>query len=217
MRYTVIALALLGTALLYQYFILPLITKKYLSVLIEDEPTDSPSLISKVLRSFLPSRCVLTSISLPIPGRDGEEIAYGNVAVNRAGIFIISRICGNGLIENPPRGDKWRFMSCGSVKEFTNPFKAQDAPRRLLAMYAGSAGVKNVRVHTLVVYTDNELRFSSPPSKGVMHVSEMYKKMKRLSSKGNLDYKSIRAITSALKDANDGVLILPAMNEVSPR
>ena len=205
MGYFFIALALLATVAVYRYLISPVLTKRYLAALCDEMPADHPTLIPKMLRSFMSRNRVLTSLSLPIPGRDGEEIAYGTVAVNRAGIFIISRICGSGLIENPPKADRWRFLSCGSVREFPNPFKEQDNPRRLLAMYASAAGVKDVKVHTLVVYTDPSLRFSVPPSKGVMHISEMYKKMKRISAKGNLDYKSIRAITSALNDANDGV------------
>lgn len=206
MGYLLIIPVIIVVGALYMYVIAPYLTRKYISLVLDDEPADSPTLIPKTLKAFLPRRQVLTSISLPIPGREGEEIAYGTVAVNRAGIFIISRICGNGLIDNPPQDAKWSFMSCGSVKEFPNPFKEQDAPRRLLAMYAGAAGVKNVKVHTLVVYTDPALRFANPPSKGVMHVSEIYKRMKRLSAKGNLDYKSIRAITNALRDANDGIL-----------
>ena len=206
MGYVFIILALFAAAALYRFVISPVVTERYLAALISEERADSPELIPKVLWAFMPRRRVLTSISLPVPGRDGEEIAYGTVAVTRAGIFIVSRICGNGLIENPPREEKWRFLSCGSVKEFPNPFKEQDNPRRLLAMYAGAAGVKDVKVHTIVVYTDRALRFSVPPSKGMMHVSEVYKKMRRIASKGDLDYRSIRAITKALKDANDGII-----------
>lgn len=203
MGYIFILLALVLTALAYRYIISPVLTEKYLFALLAEEPSDSPVLLPRILRAFMPRRQVLTSLSLPIPGREGEEIAYGTVAVNRGGIFIISRICGSGLIENPPTENRWRFLSGGTVKEFPNPFKEQDAPRRLLAAYAGAAGVKDVRVRTLVVYTDPALRFSSPPSKGIMHVSETYKRMRRLSAKGKLSYRSIRAITSALRDAND--------------
>ena len=206
MSFFIIAFVLLSAAAAYRYVISPFITKKYLSALLDEERFDSPSLIPKVLRSFMPQRSVFSSISLPVPGRDGEEIAYGTVAVNRAGIFIISRICGSGLVENPMRDERWRFLSCGSVKEFPNPFKEQENPRRLLALYAGAAGIKEVKVRTLVVYTDPTLRFSVPPSKGIMHVSEMYGRMKRLSHKGELDHKSIRAIVAAINDANDGIV-----------
>jgi hypothetical protein len=149
---------------------------------------------------------VISSLSLPIPGREGEEVAYGTVAVSRAGIFIISRICGDGRIDNPPHEGKWRFYSHGYVKEVSNPFREQDAPRRLLAAYAAAAGVSDVKVHTWIVYTDPALKFSHPTPKGVMHLSETYRRMRRLSVKGRLSWKNIRAIMAVLKDANEGIV-----------
>jgi len=205
MGYLLIILAVLISVAVYLRVISPFLTGKYLEGLIANEPQDSPALIPKALRAFMPRRCVLTSLSLPIPGRAGEEIAYGTVAVSRAGIFIVSRICGSGLIENPPAEERWRFMSHGRVKEFPNPFREQADPRRLLALYAAAVGVENVKVHTLVVYTDGTLRFSHPPSKGTVHISQIYKRMKKLSSKGRLSYKSVRAIANALNDADGGI------------
>lgn len=204
--YIFTALALLTVAVVYRFVISPVITEKYIIALLSEEPSDSPTLVPKVFRAFMPRRRVLTALSLPIPGREGEEIAYGTVAVSRAGIFIISRICGSGVIENPPRGETWRFVSGGNIKEFPNPFKAQDAPRRLLAMYSAAAGVKNIPIHTMLVYTDPALKFSVPPSKGIMHISEAYRRMRRISAKGKLDHKSIRRVISALREANDGLI-----------
>ena len=207
MGYLLMVAVLVVTAVTYRFVLLPILTEKYLFSLLAEEPSDSPSLVPKVFRAFMPRRRVLTALSLPIPGREGEEIAYGTVAVNRAGIFIISRICGSGAIENPPRGDKWRFFSGGYIKEFANPFKEQEIPRRLLATYSAAAGVKDVPVHTLLVYTDPSLKFSVPPSKAIMHISEAYRRMKRMSAKGVLDRKKMRTVVAALKDANDGVLM----------
>ncbi|MBR5454088.1 MAG: hypothetical protein IKV54_08415 [Clostridia bacterium] len=152
----------------------------------------------------MPGRNVFSSFSLPIPGRAGEEISYGTVAVTRAGIFIVTRICGGGLIENPQKEATWRFLSNGNVREFPNPFKAQDSARRLLALYAERAGVSGVSVRTVLVYTDEKLRFSEPPTKGMIHISEIYRKIQRMNSKGKLSYRDIRAIVSAISDADDG-------------
>ena len=206
MGYLFTILALCLTALAYRYIISPIVTERYLYSLLSEEPADSPRLVSMVFRAFLPRRSVITSLSLPIPDREGEEVAYGTVAVSRAGIFIISRICGEGRIDNSPREGKWRFFSHGYVKEFPNPFKEQEAPRRLLAAYAAAAGVSDVKVHTLIVYTDPALKFTNPPSKGIMHLSEAYRRMRKLSARGKLSRRSIRAITSTLRAANDGAV-----------
>ena len=184
----------------------PWITEKYCDRKIAESSEDSPELIPSLLKAILPNRCVFTDISLPIPGRDGEEIGYGAVAVCRGGIFIISRICGEGLIENPPGAERWKLMNRGSVKEFPNPFKQQESPRQLLSFYANAAGEKNVRVHTLIVYTDEGLRFSNPPSKGVLHVSQLHKRIRLLSAKGALSSKGVRAIAALISEANDGLI-----------
>lgn len=206
MGYLFTVLALILTALAYRYVISPIVTERYLFSLLSEEPADSPELVPKVFRGFLPRRSVISSLSLPIPGREGEEVAYGTVAVSRAGIFIISRIYGDGRIDNSPHEGKWRFYSHGYVKEVTNPFREQEAPRRLLAAYAAAAGVADVKVHTWIVYTDPMLKFSHPTPKGIMHISESYKRMRRMSAKGGLSRKNIRAIRAVLKDANDGIV-----------
>ena len=188
------------------YMILaPWLTEKYCLRRINEASPDSPTLIPSILKAFLPRKHIFTDISLPIPGRDGEEISYGTVAVCRAGIFIVSRICGDGLIENPPGASKWRLISRGSVTEFPNPFKDQEAPRKLLTLYADAAGAKNTRIHTMIVYTNSELRFSCPPPKGVVHVSRLYGKMRRLSSRGTLSSKDARAIAKLISDVNSGI------------
>lgn len=187
----------------------PKITESYCRIKLTSSDPDSPELLPQLLRAFLPRKCVMTSISLPIPGKEGEEISYGTVAVTKAGIFLICRICGNGLVENRPGEETWRLMSKGSITEFPNPFKEQDAPRRLMAFYANAAGVKNVKVHTLIVYTDSGLRFSDPAGKGVIHVSSLYKRIKKLSSKGKLTVSNIRAIAGIIADANAGIADIP--------
>ena len=201
---TVIALAILLTVVFYKYLISPFLIERYIRDMISEEWTESSDVIAKLLRAFLPRYTVFNSISLPIPGKDGEEISYGTVAVTKAGIFIISRICGDGLIENPQKDKTWRFLSHGNVREFPNPFKEQESPRKLLSVYAGAAGVKDVRVRTLLVYADEGLRFSDPPTKGMIHASELYKRMKRLSAKGKLSYKNVKAIADAIDDASEG-------------
>ena len=55
-----------------------------------------------------------------------------------------------------------------------------------------------------LVYTDEKLRFSEPPTKGMIHISELYRKIQRMNSKGKLSYRDIRAIVSAISDADDG-------------
>ena len=205
MLYAFISFAvLILTAVLYKYLISPFITERYITELLSAERADSPDVMPKLLRSFMPSRNVFTSFSLPIPGREGEEISYGTVAVTRSGIFIFTRICGGGLIENPQKDATWRFLSNGNVREFPNPFKAQDSARRLLGLYAERAGVDEVSVRTLVVYTDEKLRFSEPPTKGVVHISGIYRRIRRLNCKGGLSYREIRAIVSAISDAEEG-------------
>ena len=197
--------AIILTAVFYKYLVSPFITRRYITELLATERADGPEVIPKIFRSFMPSRNVFSSFSLPIPGREGEEISYGTVAVTRAGIFIVTRICGGGLIENPQKEVTWRFLSQGNVREFPNPFKAQDSARRLLSLYAERAGVSDVCVRTLVVYTDEKLRFSEPPTKGTIHISEIYRKIQRLSRKGKLSYRDIHAIVSAISDAEEAV------------
>lgn len=187
----------------------PRITELYIRNMLITSSESDPKLISKLLRSFMPTGSVFSDISLPIPGKDGEEIAYGTVAINRGGIFLISRICGDGLLENPPSADKWKLMSCGSVTEFTNPFRDQDAPRRLLAYYANAAGVSNIKVHSLLVYTNSLLRFSYPPSKGVISARSLYRRLRGISKRGKLSLKDIRSITSLLREVDAGNIDAP--------
>lgn len=180
------------------------ITKIYIKNTLLSSDERDRELLPKLLKAFMPSKSVFSGISLPIPGREGEEIAYGTVAINRAGIFLLCRICGDGLLENSPTSDKWKLMNCGSVKEFPNPFKDQDAPRRLLAYYASAAGVENVRVHTLVVYTNSGLRFSNPPNKGMISVASLYKRMCGMSRKGRLSQKNVTSISRMIREVNEG-------------
>ena len=204
MVFFLIALAaVVLTAFFYRFLISPIVTEKYIREMLAVEGTDAPCAIPNILRAFVPKKNIFTSLSLPIPGKEGEEILYGTVVVTGAGIFIISRICGSGLIENPQSDVKWRFLSQGNVSEFLNPFKEQSAPRKLLSYYAESVGVKDVRVRTLVVYTDENLRFSEPITKGIIHISELYRRMKKLSSRGKLSWKSIRAISAVLAEAGE--------------
>ena len=200
----IILVALCMAAVLYKYVIFPVTTKRYVRELLSAEGADAPDTVAKLLRSFLPDKNVFVGISLPIPDREGEEIYYGTVDVTEAGILIITRICGSGMIENPQGESIWRFLSNGSVREFPNPFKEQDSPRRLLSLYAELAGIEDVNVRTLVVYTDEELKFSDPPPKGILHISALYARVRRLSAKGNLTNKNVCAIVSALKDACEG-------------
>ncbi|MBQ9115732.1 MAG: hypothetical protein IJY04_01790 [Clostridia bacterium] len=209
MKFFLIALLFAAAVVPIYLLIMPILTEKYCREMLKSSDPTSPELIPRLLRSFMPTSHVLTSLSLPIPGKDGEEISYGTVAVNRAGIFVISRICCDGLIENPPSEDKWKLMSRGAVTEFPNPFKEQDSPRRLLAYYASAAGVKNVKVHTLIVYTTDSIRFSFPPSKGTLHVSELHKRLRRADSFGKLRFSELHAITKLLRDVNAGIVELP--------
>lgn len=208
-----IIIASVALAVPIYLLISPRLTERYCSRKIAETPEDSAELIPKLLKAFLPGRCVFTDISLPIPGRDGEEIGYGTVAVCRGGIFIISKICGEGFIENPPGAEKWKFMNSGSVKEFPNPFKQQESPRQLLSFYASAAGENNVRIHTLIVYTDKRLRFSNPPSKGIIHVSQLYKRIQMMSARGKLTGKGVRAIAKLINDANDGLTDITEQNK----
>ncbi|MBR2461238.1 MAG: hypothetical protein IKB34_08440 [Clostridia bacterium] len=183
----------------------PIITEKYCRERLRSADPSDPELIPQLLRAFMPSGSVLTGISLPIPGKDGEEISYGTVAVNRAGIFIISRICNEGLLENPPGAGMWKLMTRGAVTEFPNPFKEQESPRRLLAYYANAAGVRDVKVHSLIVYTNGALRFSHPPSKGTIHASVLHTRLRKANAHGKLTARNLRAIIKTVKDVNAGI------------
>lgn len=189
----------------------PAVTELYIKRRLTSRADGERPKLSDILRAFMPRSRVFSGISLPIPGKYGEEIAYGTVAVNRAGIFILCRICGDGLLENPPRSDRWKLMSCGSVTEFPNPFRELDAPRRLLAYYANAAGVSDVKVHTLLVYTDPMLRFSSPPPKGIISADVLYKRLRGISKRGSLSTKNINAISSMLREVNEGNIDAPAL------
>ena len=187
----------------------PRVTEYYCRERVTDAGDDK-ELIPELLRAFMPKSNVFSGISLPIPGKEGEEIYYGTVAVNSAGIFIICRICGEGLLENPPTADKWKLMSKGKVTEFSNPFRDQDSPRRLLAYYADAAGVGGVRVHTVMVYTNSGLRFANPPSKGVIHASSLYTRFRGMSKRGRLTLAQVSAISKMLSEVNAGNIDLVA-------
>lgn len=202
-------LAFCTLTLAFTWILTPPITEMYIRRRIISRADIAPPQLGDILRTFMPKRCVFSGISLPIPGKYGEEISYGTVAVNRAGIFILCRICGDGLLENPPGADKWKFMSCGSVKEFPNPFKELDAPARLLAYYANAAGVSNIKVHTLLVYTDPMLRFSFPPPKGIIAADALYKRLRGVSKRGSLSTKSINDVTTMLREVNAGNVDAP--------
>lgn len=173
-------------------------THKALSTLYE-----SDGLPAELLYATMPKSHVFTELSLPIPSKDGEEISLGTVAVSRAGVYIICRIRGEGVIENP-NTERWRHVYNGKCTEFDNPFRLQEGARGLIEHYTKSAGLGAVKAHSLLVYTSSTLRFTHTLSRSIVSAEELSRKMAHLDKCGRLTRSEVRQTCRLLSDISSG-------------
>ena len=185
------------------HFITTNYLKAYTSSLLLNPSAFDNDLPSKLILSAFPKKQVFHSLSLPIPGKDGEEITLGTVIVNRCGIYIICQIHGSGLIENTPT-DKWKHMNNGRYTEFDNPFRAQQNARELIEFYTKNIGLGFIKAHSLLIYTDSDLRFTQPSSRSIIKASELTKRLKNMDKLGHLTRSQVNTICKAFSDINNG-------------
>ena len=171
----------------------------YCARLLSDGST-SASLPARLALAVLPRHRVFRSVSLPIPGKDGEEIQLGTVIVSRSGVFILCQINGQGILENSPSG-KWKHVHNGKFTEFDNPFTVQSDARTLIEYYAEAGGYPDVKAHSLVIYTNPGLRFTNPKPRGVILAKDFAARLDALEKRGKLTKQQISAVCSILKDA----------------
>ena len=168
-----------------------LITEGYCTRLLNDQKSLGASLPSKLALAVLPRKRVFRSVSLPIPGKDGEEIQLGTVVVSRAGIFILCQINGSGILENPT-DRKWKHILSGKFSEFENPFLYQKDARTLIEYYASSYIGADVHAYTMVLYTSPSLKFTSQKPRGVLSAHEFPKKLKKMERSGRLTAQQVK-------------------------
>ena len=168
-----------------------------------DEYGESDSLPAELLLATMPKSRVFTDLSLPIPSKDGEEISLGVIAVTRAGIYIICRIQGEGLIENP-NAARWRHVYNGSCTEFDNPFRCQAGARDLIEHYVKNAGLSAVKAHSLLVYTGHALRFTNPFNRSIVNAEGLARKIADLDRRGRLSRAEVRQTCRLLNDIGSG-------------
>ncbi len=175
--------------------------KGYAKKLLSDGSAYNAALPSKLSLAILPQSRVFRSLTLPIPGKDGQEIQLGTVIVSRSGVFILCQINGAGILENKP-SEKWKHICGGKFSEFDNPFNVQADARTLINYYLELEGVTDVKAHTLVLYTNSGLRFTEPKSRSVIYINDFVKRLTAFERKGKLSLKQLKATCTALKEAD---------------
>ena len=173
------------------------LTDSYCSYLLKDPKNYDSSLPAKLAAAVLPRGRIFRGVSIPIPGKDGEEIHLGTVIVSRAGIFILCQINGSGILENPP-DRKWKLVSAGKFTEFENPFLHQKDARTLIEYYAASCVSPDVRAHSIVLYTGSQLKFTSQKPRGIMSAKELPSRLAKMERTGRLSREQIRAACKML-------------------
>lgn len=191
--------------LLSDKLIEPRMTRRYCSSVMRDPRNINPELPSKLLRASIPQKTIFRSLSLPIPGRDGEEICIGTAVVNRSGVYILCQIHGSGVLENPTSGN-WKHINRGKCTEFENPFRMQKDARDLIEFYAKSNGMGDVKAHSMLIYTDPSLKFTNQVSRSVIEASELNERMLTLDRYGKLSSTRVREVCKMLTDINNGVV-----------
>ncbi len=168
------------------------------------EPGGSAELLPyKLINATFPGSQIFTSLALPIPGREGEEITLGTVAVNRSGVYIICQIRGDGIIENPPN-QRWKHLSNGNSREFENPFRAQADARELIEYYAKNAGLGCAKCHSLVIYTGKNLRFTHTMSRQIIQADDLNRRFSVLDKLGRLSRSEVNDICRLLSNISQG-------------
>ena len=174
-----------------------LLTGKYCQALIADKARFSASLPARLCAAIIPKSRIFRSVSLPIPGKDGQEIQLGTVIVSRAGIFIICQINGAGILENPSNG-KWKHISSGKFTEFENPFTNQADARALLEYYCGLYVGQPVSAYSLVIYTEPSLKFTYQKPRGVICINDFPSRLAKMEKSRRLSAEQIRAACKML-------------------
>ncbi len=175
----------------------------YCARILAEPHGNEDELPSKLINATFPMSQIFNSLALPIPGREGEEITLGTVAVNRSGIYIICQICGDGIIENPP-GQRWKHMVNGSSREFENPFRAQADARELIEYYAKNAGLGCVKCHSLVVYTGKNLKFTHTMSRQMIQANDLNRRFSVLDKLGKLSRSEVNDICRLMSNISQG-------------
>ena len=192
--------------LLFAKLLEPALSKRYTSAILSSKKNHTSALPARLACAALPKKCVFRSLSLPIPGRDGDEINIGTVIVSRCGVFILCQIHGSGLIENSQE-KKWKHLQNGRSAEFDNPFTSQQDARSLLEFYAKSNGLEDVRAHTMILYTDPTLRFTVPQSRSVVYAGNFVSKLNKMEKVGRLSSLQVRSFCKLLTEINQGAVL----------
>lgn len=199
---------LIFAALSYVIYIviMPRLTAEYCKRILENPNNYDNNLVSKLLRASYSGRQIFRSLSLPVPGKDGEEIRVGTVVVNRLGVYIICQIHGGGLVDNAPR-QNWNHMTGGKCTEFANPFQSQEEARELISFYAKNYGIGDIKVHSLVIYTNGTLKFTQGQNRSIVNAINLNRKLRTLDKMGRLNMKQVRLLCRMLSDLNEGVYL----------
>ena len=205
MKLILFAILFVAVFLISDKLIEPKLTRRYCEAVLSDPRNINTELPSRLLRATMPSSKVFRSLSLPIPGRDGEEITIGTAVVNRSGVYIVCQIHGSGVLENPPN-DKWKHINRGKCTEFENPFRMQKDARDLIEFYTKNNGFGDVRAHSIVLYTDPSLKFTHQTSRSVISATELNSRMLTLDRYGKLSSARVREVCKMLTDIDNGVI-----------
>ena len=169
------------------------LTASYCERLLKDKKNYGSSLPARLACAIIPSRRIFRSLSLPIPGKDGEEIQLGTVIVTKAGVFILCQINGSGILENPT-DSKWKHISSGKFTEFANPFLNQKDARTLIEYYASSYAGDDINAYSIVLYTDPSLKFTHQKPRGIISAKEFPARLSKMEKTGKLSQEQIRAV-----------------------
>ena len=113
-----------------------------------------------LLRTCYRSSCIMRSVTIPYNPTVPEEglVTAEIVLVMRGGVAVISTLRAAGYVDNLIHGD-WIQYANGHTVRVRNPYELNETNARAVRNVLKAAGITNVRVHNLLVYTDPSTQF----------------------------------------------------------
>ena len=113
-----------------------------------------------LLRTNYRSSFVMRSVTIPFnPASPDDGLVTAEIIlVMRGGVAVISTLHAAGYVDNLIHGD-WIQYANGHTVRVRNPYELNETNARAVRNVLKAAGITNVRVHNLLVYTDPSTQF----------------------------------------------------------
>ena len=163
----------------------------------EEYGRDCEMLVYDLLRSVLPGNNVFCNLFFPVKKEDRVLwTETDSVCVTRGGVIVIEVKGAKGVIENPEQGD-WTQRYGEKVLSFHNPYEQNKGHVIAVKKALGKAGITNVPVYNLVVFTDKNARFTNRYP-WLMRADKALEFAAMLDDKAVIDKKTVAGVRKAL-------------------